>query len=403
MKKKLAAVIFCVLSAFGFSQNSRERLAIEEYINSMDPLDRISQLFLVNVEGSEKFLPVEYYGNKPVVPGGILLFSYNIASTPEKIMGFTDSISSFCEENSIPGAYVAVDQEGGLVNRLRGITGSLPSNMTVASDMDHERASRLYSCQARQMKLLGITMNLGPVVECAVPSNAEFLGKRTFGTFPLTAAYSVLCIRAYETQGIGCTVKHFPGNTNTDPHTGLPEISLSEYEVGRDMLIPFAFALAAEPSCVLMSHARVRGFDETTPACLSSFWVKDMLREKLGFEGLVISDDIFMDALNANGFPPETAAVRALEAGVQVIMLSEKRFLDYALVLMKRGQENPDFAATLLDAQVAVIWFKIKKGILALGKLSDGTLSVTGGESACKIPLERRLEEFNESRFGGSD
>ncbi len=403
MKKKLAAIIFSALTVLGFSQNSRERLAIERYINSLDSIDRISQLFLVNVEGRENFSPVEYYNSRPVVPGGVLLFSFNIGETPEKIMGFTDSISSFCAENSIPGAYVAVDQEGGLVNRLRGITGSLPSNMTVASAMDHERAARLYSCQARQMKLLGITMNLGPVVECAVPSNGEFLGKRTFGPFPVAAAYSILSTRAYESQGIGCTVKHFPGNTNTDPHTGLPEISLGEYEVVRDMLIPFAFALAAEPSCVLMSHARVRGFDEETPACLSSFWVRDMLREKLGFEGLVISDDIFMDALDANGFPPEKAAVRAIDAGVQVIMLSEKRFLDYALVLMKLGQEDPEFSRRLLDAQVAVIWFKIRKGILAMEELPDGTLSVTSGKSASRIPLERRLEEFNASRFGGSD
>lgn len=361
--KRFAVVLFWFfLVSIHISAKARSRC--EAILDSLSEAERISQIFLVNVEGSEKFHPVEFTDSgRPVVPGGILLFSYNIADSSEGVQRFTGSIRSFCEKNSIVQPYLAVDQEGGSVNRLYGITSFLPSEKKVAEHSSAEQAGELYALQARQMKELGITLNLAPVAEAAVDSNREFLKNRTFGFVPKAISYSMSCIQAYESNGIGCAAKHFPGNANTDPHTGLPEISLSASEVEKYFLLPFAFIVRSCPSCVLMSHARVSSLDGN-PAALSSFWIQEVLREKLGYKGLVISDDIFMSALQDNGFSPEKACVQAIEAGVDIIMLSEKKFFHVAKMLLAHAEKDSVFALRLYEAEKKVIEFKLKKGVI---------------------------------------
>ena len=127
-----------------------------------------------------------------------------------------------------------------------------------------------------------------------------------------------------------------------------------------------------------MSHARIslaeenvtkplyKNLDSHTPACLSSFWVTDVVRKDFGFEGLILSDDIFMGALRDNGFPPEKAALQAIEAGIDVIMLSEKRFGPVAQILLEYGAENPEFEAKITEACKRVVEYKIKAGLIAL-------------------------------------
>ena len=123
-------------------------------------------------------------------------------------------------------------------------------------------------------------------------------------------------MNGFENSGIGTVLKHFPGNSNTDPHTGLPEILWDEETLQKNVLIPFERLSSLNPSGILMSHARLSLSDSKTPACLSEYWVSQVLRNKMEFDGLIFSDDIFMDALQKNGFPPEKAfAGRALRMG----------------------------------------------------------------------------------------
>jgi beta-N-acetylhexosaminidase len=366
MKKTVHALLlfFALTAKISAEGKNSSAEKIRAILSSMNREEKISQIFLVNVEGNEKFSPVEFHADgTPVLPGGVLLFSYNIGETAAKTKSFLNSVNDFYGKNSAVLPYVALDQEGGSVSRLRGITDYLPSQKKIAENFSPERAKEIYSVQARQMKSLGISLNLAPVAEVSVPSNEHFLQNRSFGFVGETVAYSMACILAYEENGVGVAVKHFPGNTNTDPHTGLPEIGLSASDVEKFFLLPFAFVLKANPSCVLMSHARVSSMD-SSPAALSDFWVEKILRGRMKFTGLVISDDIFMGALSDNGFPPEVAAIRAVESGVDVIMLSEKKFWSVAEILLARAEENQDFAKKLLDAEKKVIEFKIRKGIL---------------------------------------
>ncbi len=346
-----------------FSEAFAGKARSEAYLDSLTELERVSQIFLVNIEGNVSYSACEFMNGHPVVPGGVILFSFNIGDDREQVKSYISSIRNYCEEKGLSKPYVSIDQEGGLVNRLRHITENLPSNRKIADFHTVSEAEKIYASQAREMAELGIHLNLAPVAEPLLEMNADFLDSRSYGKIPKACAYSVACIDGYEKNGIGTAVKHFPGNTNVDPHTGLPEIGLSRKDVLNDFILPFALVIGRKPSAVIMSHACIPSFDEN-PACLSSFWIHDVLREKIGYGGLVISDDIFMAALAKNGYPPEIACVKAIESGVDVMMLSEKKFLSIAEKLLLEAKENRLFAEKLREAELRVVEYKYLHGVL---------------------------------------
>ena len=399
----LLVSLFPCLAQAPFEKGSAGDRAVEEYMNTLSEAEIVSQLFLVNIQGDSDYRAVEdtgdIYGGKssvPLVPGGCLLFSYNIAGSAEGLIEFNKSIADYCDAHDIVRPYISTDQEGGLVNRLKSVTSYLPSSEKVRTKMSASASFYLYASQARQMKALGFDLNLAPVVEPEEEWNKDFLMNRSFGDAPLSCAYSLSAVRAYQDNGIGAVIKHFPGNTNTDPHTGLPEIKASQKDIMLYYIAPFAFILSSSPDGVLMSHARVEGMDGETPACLSRLWVNEILLGKLGYKGLVFSDDIFMGALADNGFPPEKAAVDALTYGVDVIMLSEKKFGSVARVILDKAKEDEAFDRRVREACKKVLEFKIKKGILNLVENEDGSFSVVKASFEKQGgTVEERLEEYS--------
>ena len=113
-----------------------------------------------------------------------------------------------------------------------------------------------------------------------------------------------------------------------------------------------------------MSHARTSAIDKGVPACLSKVWVTDILRNEYGYEGLIFSDDIFMGALADNGYPPELAAIRAVEAGIDCIMISEKRFAKAGKVLYQKAKEDKAFEEKINTAVKRILKYKILAGLV---------------------------------------
>lgn len=356
MKARLAgALLLCAASAAFAARTA------DEVLRTLSEQAAASQVFLVNIEGDTRFRAVESRGGRPLLPGGVLLFSYNIADTYDGVRGFCSSILEYYSENGEPAPYIAVDHEGGAVNRLRGIVAALPSEEDVAERFTLEEAASLYTEQARALRGLGITVNLAPVAEPRLPFNSAFLGDRSFGTRGDAIAYSKVCIHAYEGEGVAAFVKHFPGNGASDPHAAESTVDLPRGDIARDAVEPFAGVLAARPSGVIMSHTRFPAYDDKS-ATLSEVWIRGVLRGELGYEGLAVSDDVYMGAVAAES--PENVAIRALEAGVDVIMISEKRFKPFLDAFLARAKEDPSFRARLEDAERRVISFKLEKGII---------------------------------------
>ncbi len=423
----ISAFVFIFLSIFLFScekKPSEQELlavrnqkiaeakdnAISDFVDSLSADEKFSELFFVNVEGNKTFHSVEnvpdVFGGakKPLVPGGILLFSYNISKDPLETYEFIKSIHDFYIQNNLVPPFVAVDQEGGDVNRLRGLTRPLPSQKKIAGTLSLDEAAKVYSAQARQMKNLGIHLNLAPVVEVENEANSEFLGTRTFGNLEKVLSYGKTEISSYEENQIATSLKHFPGNSSTDPHSGLPEIFVSKSELENSYLLPFKNLLPFS-SAVLMSHARINISDdesyteEKIPSCLSDFWVSQVVKNQLKFSGLVISDDIFMGALSDNGFPPEIAAQKAVEAGIDSIMISEKRFGGAASLLYKKSLEDENFARKIDSAVKNVIRFKIKCGILLLEEIPSENQDDSNSVPSYKVQINQNYPEFNLDDF----
>ncbi len=398
IKKSLYFVLSAVLFTSCTSKEAKQqqkKLAIEnaknqavaDFISRLPESVKISQLFLVNIEGNKDFIPIEktgiLSGNKnegePLIPGGCLFFSYNVAKSKDEVKHFTDSINSFYIKHSNIPPFMAIDQEGGYVNRLRSITDNFPSNKTVAENYSLEKATELYTTQAEQMKTLGFNMNLAPVVEVESKENSSFLDTRSFGSLEKVLTFAPLEVSAFEDNNVLTVLKHFPGNTNTDPHTGLPEIKVTKEKLENELLEPFKKILPYS-SAVLMSHARVfvqdaleteenLNKDSKIPSCFSSYWIKEVLRNQYGFNGLILSDDIFMGALADHGFSTDVAALKAVEAGIDIIMLSEKRFGSTAKILLDKAHSSPEFAQKIEESVCRVIKYKIKCGILELKQI----------------------------------
>lgn len=347
---------------------------LTDYIKNMPLENKIAQLFIENLEGNTKFRTYENMKaitdkdddeERPLVAGGYLFFSYNIADSVQAQKDFNNSINDFCRQNKIIPPYLAVDQEGGWVSRLKKLNTKLPSNQDVAKNNSIAQSYEIYREQAQQMQTMGFHMNLAPVIEVCTPDNEDFLDGRSFGSFEQVLNYGRACVNAYENNQIATVVKHFPGNTNTDPHTGLPEIKLSEADL-KESVRSFEEILKYNPSAILMSHARTSAIDPGVPACLSKVWVTDILRNTYKYQGIIFSDDIFMGALADNGYPPEKAALMAIDAGVDCIMISEKRFGKAARVIYKKAQEDSDFAKKIDQALLRILEYKEKAGLFVL-------------------------------------
>ena len=359
-----------VLQTYINQIKSENEEALSAYVKAMPLEQKIAQLFIENLEGCTKFRSYETVGamtgtddKTPLIAGGYIFFSYNIAETREQMQSYISSIREYCDDNKNIQPYLCVDQEGGWVSRLKKLNPKLPSNEKVAQDFDVNGTYGLYTEQAAGMKELGFDMNLAPVVEVCTDDNKEFLDGRSFGDLDQVTVYGRACINAYENNGIATVLKHFPGNTNTDPHTGLSEITLSESEL-LSSIESFRQLVQYNPAAVLMSHARTSAIDKGVPACLSRVWVTDILRNQYGYEGLIFSDDIFMGALADNGYPPEEAAIRAVEAGVDCIMISEKRFAKAGKVLYQRAKKDAAFEARIDAAVMRILKYKIEAGLI---------------------------------------
>ncbi len=388
--------------------------ALDDFLDGLSLQEKVAQLFIENLEGDTVFVPVEKMsamkgaglgarnlnGEKsdaPLVPGGFLFFSYNIRNDIEGVMYFTDSIRKFCIERNIVPPFLAVDQEGGFVNRLRTLNGPLPSNERVARELDVPSAFSLYSLQARQMKALGFDMNIAPVVEVLTEENAAFLDGRSFGDAGKVLRYGRACVNAYENLNVGAVLKHFPGNTDMDPHSGLPEINLSAENLYA-LLESFREISRLKPAGVLMSHARTSALDPDRPACLSYAWVTEKLRNEYGFEGLVFSDDIFMKALSDNGYTPEKAVKMALDAGVDVVMISEKRFSAPASTLVEEAEKSAEFSEKIRTSARRVLVYKIRAGLLEYRRVNPFKNEYVLRVSDPYGSVEDRIVSFREAR-----
>ena len=231
--------------------------------------------------------------------GGIVLFRRNIQS-PEQLRGLLEEAQAASRETLKRPLWVAIDQEGGSVQRLVPPFTQLPAAQQLAAD-GPEAVADWTATGARELRDLGIHINFAPVLDVIPAGENHFLGTRSLGSDPdEVAQLGRLWIRTLQENRVSATAKHYPGlgQAKLDPHHHAPVIRWPD-AAARDLdLTPFRAAIDEDVHCIMTSHSRYPDLDPRWPATLSPIINQQWLRERLGFQGVLCSDDLDMAAVH---------------------------------------------------------------------------------------------------------
>ena len=255
--------------------------------------------------------------------GGIILFSRNIQD-PLQLAKLCRELQDRALKYHDRPLFLAVDQEGGRVARLKDPFTLFEGNSAIGrSDRSVEKAMEFGETTAREMKLVGLNMNLAPVVDVQRGEVEKHLAGRSFGEDPETVALlGRTVIASLQGNGVMAVAKHFPGlgRTSVDPHFQLPRIDIDLDEMEAINLPPFRAAIHEGVSAIMTSHAIYPAIDSGNPATLSPGILINLLREKMAFEGLIITDDLEMGAIAKQQGVAE-GACQAFQAGADILLI----------------------------------------------------------------------------------
>lgn len=329
----------------------------ENILNDMSLEEKIGQLFFVRCRKEQALSDLDKY-----YLGGYILFGDDFKDQTKS--SIKTLLKSYQKEAAIP-LLMGVDEEGGTVNRIskytafRAVPFKSPQELYKEGGYDLIKSDTIE--KAKLLKSLGINVNLAPV--CDVSTNSsDFIYKRAFGKNAQdTSKYVQTVVTQMNNEGLGSTLKHFPGyGNNVDTHTGIAidERSYSEFE--ENDFLPFQAGIKAGAGSILVSHNIVTSMDEKYPASLSSK-VHRILREELGFTGVIMTDDLSMDAIK-DYTGDEEAAVQAIIAGNDLVIASNFDVQIPAVIqAVKDGKITVD---RINESVIRVLNWKIQLGLL---------------------------------------
>jgi beta-N-acetylhexosaminidase len=279
--------------------------------------EAIGQLFILGFEGRAPSFAVEDFIREHN-PGGVILFARNLGS-PEEIAMLTNALQAA----SPTPLFVAIDQEGGKVTRLEPPFTQWPSAGAVGAVGSSELAYAMAHAMAKELLAVGINMNLAPVLDVLTNPANPIMAGRCFGNDPqVVTRLGMAVFGGLKDMGVLAVGKHFPGHgdTTVDSHLGLPVVPHDQARVVAVELAPFVAAIGEGIPALMTAHLLVPALDPERPATLSRPILTELLRERLGFSGLLVSDDLLMRGI-ADTTPPGEAAVRFLEAGGDCVLI----------------------------------------------------------------------------------
>ncbi len=294
---------------------------INETLNSLSLRERISQMFMLGFPGTElKQDNIKIQNAIKEGLGGVILFTENIRSYEQ-----TANLTAGLQKLAAIPLFIGIDQEGGKIERTGRIKNKINyrSPATLASEGNPDMAGQQAKITAKELKSMGVNMNFAPVLDVNTNPHNPIIGERAFSNNPQTVINFARPV--YETfleNGIIPVVKHFPGHGHTaeDSHHTMPCVDLGMEELETTHIAPFKTAFSDGVNAVIVAHANYKAFDaEMLPASLSQNVIKDYLRGKMRFNGLVISDDMVMGGVKkyCNSLD---ACVKGINAGIDAFV-----------------------------------------------------------------------------------
>jgi beta-N-acetylhexosaminidase len=294
--------------------------------------------------------------------GGVIFFARNVEA-PRQVAQLTADLQQVAQHTGNPGLLTAIDQEGGRVARLTDESGfsEFPSAMALAATGNVDNARRAAQALAAEMKAVGLNVDFAPVLDVNNNPANPVIGTRSFSSDPHRVAdFGVAFLQGLQAEQVLAFGKHFPGHgdTDIDSHLSLPIVSHNRARLEAVEFVPFNAAITAGVAGLMSAHVAFPAIDSgRTPATLSHRVLTRLLRQELGYGGLLATDSLEMGALSSTlGLSPSLAAAAALDAGAD-------------LLLFNRGHEQQREAHTL-------ILKRVKDGEIPLSRLEEAVLRV---------------------------
>ena len=385
----MAALLVVALGLSGVARGQSD--LVELRLAAMSLPQKAAQMMMVTLHGAYALDADEAF-LREFQPGGLAVFNDNVES-PEQLTRLLNTFQQTLVDAGAPPLLVAVDQEGGVVTRLNPEQGfwrlPAPIVLTAAGTMLAAEAGQL---TAQQLLAVGIQMNLAPVADLETNPDNPIIYRRGFSNDPTVGAEAVAAfVRGAAEAGGLTTVKHFPGHgeTSVDLHAELPRLDLTRDRLDSVELVPFRVAVAAGVDAVMVAHIWYPALDtERTAASLSRNVVTGLLREELGFGGLIMTDAMDMNAIDLE-VPFAEATVRAIEAGVDVLALGPsigREAAQQALDVVVAAVESGRLTEARLDELVRrILSAKERAGLLDWAPLDPATaadrVDAAGGEA----------------------
>jgi len=352
------------LSALSFWDNKPNEQLAREIVNDMTPTELYSQILMFGWAGAEPEQILYDWVSRGL--GSVKVFGWNT----DNIYLVAKSITALQKHSAqnrfqIP-LFVATDQEGGWIRHVKGDTAITPGNMAIgASGYPSDSYYSAYYI-SREIKALGINMNFAPTVDLYTNHNSTIISSRSFGEDPVKSGIlGAAWAKGSMAAGVIPTVKHFPGHgdTENDSHIFLPKIECDFETFTNRELVPFRYLINSGVPAVMSGHLSFPKIEPSgAPASLSKYFLTDLLRGQLNYQGLIITDDMMMNGATMFAGSLSTAFRMAIQAGNDIIISSTTAKLNEALWTSNLNliTTDPEFRARVEDAAYRVIKAKLE-------------------------------------------
>ncbi|TNC51380.1 glycoside hydrolase family 3 protein [Mumia zhuanghuii] len=369
----------------GHSGDAPYRGKVISQLRHMTLEQKVGQLFVIEVAGRDADAPSDaakainqrMYGvDTPAQavakyqPGGVIYYTTrnnddNIGD-PAQVARLSNGLqrAAVSLPTRIP-LQISVDQEGGaLVARFGPPATQMPGNMALGAGRSATDAKRSAEVIGTELASVGVTQDYAPVADVNVNPNNPVIGIRSIGSDPgLVSDLVAAQVRGYRAGGVSAVAKHFPGHgdTATDSHFGLPEVTHTRAELEAIDLPPFRAAIAAGIDSIMTAHVVLPAIDPGVPATMSHKILTGLLRDELGFDGLIVTDALDMQGATAT-YPPDVAPVRAFLAGADQLLVPPQMDTAYNAVLA--AVRSGEISKKRLDESVyRILLHKHRRGI----------------------------------------
>ncbi|KQO17828.1 beta-N-acetylhexosaminidase [Paenibacillus sp. Leaf72] len=325
---------------------------IKQEIAGMSVDEKIGQLVLVGLEGTTlQEDAIEMINTYHV--GGFILYKRNITDASQTL-ALLNELKKQNKKNPVP-LWLSIDQEGGTVSRMPQDFVKIPSAQSIGSKNKPKYAYGIGEAIGAELYALGFNMDFAPVLDINSNPDNPVIGNRAFGsTAESVIASGIETMRGIQAGHVVPVVKHFPGHgdTSVDSHLDLPVVDKSLKQLEQFELLPFKEAIKQQAPAVMIGHLLIPAMDKQYPASLSKAIITDLLRDKLGFTGVVITDDMTMGGITKH-FGISDAAVKAVQAGNDILLVGHDAKQQIAVLkALKKAVKTGDISMQTLDDSV---------------------------------------------------